>query len=536
MSTQSSPLPSQNDANAGQSWGPQILNISGIVAVTLACVAPLLIGLAGGWSFAQTAAYTGLALIYLLWIVALLMIEPVSNWAHRYFVPALLISGLLYLAMQSISGDPFLQPIAITVPLVFSVMHLPPLRAMATTALFVGLMVLGLLLHGWRAPQAILLPFAGYGAFSLFIFAIVRLLIEQTEARSRADRLAADLARQRDYLRHMAAVAATLTSDLELSAVLEQVAAAGRDLSQAGRVRVWLNADDQEPRLHLAAALPAASRAEVKPDADDSTFQVPLRSKGRRIGLLELCDLPAGGGPVEMELLQPLADAAAVAIENARLYEQARLSATLGERNRLARELHDTIAQGLTAATMQIEAAQRAFDRDPERARARLSRAHELNRATLDDVRRSVWSLAEPLADGALLGDILADLAQRFRERSGITVDYRAGHGLTVVSSAVATQVVRIVQEALTNVEKHAGAQQVELRIFGDAEELQIQVSDDGCGFDVQAPPVSANGSGFGLSSLHERSRLAGGRLELTSQPGQGTCVTLRLPLERYQE
>ncbi|MFY0100023.1 histidine kinase, partial [Acinetobacter baumannii] len=84
----------------------------------------------------------------------------------------------------------------------------------------------------------------------------------------------------------------------------------------------------------------------------------------------------------------------------------------LAERNRLARELHDTIAQGLTAVTMQLDAAQRSFDRDAERTRARLQRAHELARETLEDVRRSVWTLAAPLVDGAALRDALDDLTK----------------------------------------------------------------------------------------------------------------------------
>ncbi len=160
--------------------------------------------------------------------------------------------------------------------------------------------------------------------------------------------------------------------------------------------------------------------------ASSTGLVLPLVFKGATIGALELHGSQAGSfNEEDARLLQPFADAAAVAIENARLYEQAHLSATLTERNRLARELHDTIAQGLTAITMQLEAAQRSFDRDALRTRARLGRAHELARETLDNVRRSVWTLAAPLVDGQVLSEALNDLTQRFADRTGLPARYQ---------------------------------------------------------------------------------------------------------------
>jgi signal transduction histidine kinase len=214
--------------------------------------------------------------------------------------------------------------------------------------------------------------------------------------------------------------------------------------------------------------------------------------------------------------------------ENARLAEQARVAATLAERNRLARELHDTIAQGLTATTMQLEAAQRAFERDPQRARARLVRAHELVRTTLDDVRRSVWTLAEPLVDATHLPSELEALTQRFRERSGVPATFHHRGAAPQIDAAAATQLLRVAQEALTNIEKHAGARQVALELRVDEQQVQLAVRDDGCGFDPTTIR-SSDGSGFGLVSLRERARLAGATLALESAPGQGTCVTMAI-------
>lgn len=232
---------------------------------------------------------------------------------------------------------------------------------------------------------------------------------------------------------------------------------------------------------------------------------------------------------VEQRAARERADA--LAAENARLAAGAALSATLAERNRIARELHDTIAQGLTAATMQLEAAQRAFERDPERARARLARAHELARATLADVRQSVWLLGTPVVEGSALGAALAELTARFAERTGIAAGYTHSGADLELDGERAAQVLRIVQEALQNVERHANAGNVEVRSARASDgALSFWVRDDGRGFDPSSPPSSANGGGFGLNSLRERARLAGAALLIESAPGCGTRVSVSLP------
>jgi signal transduction histidine kinase len=215
--------------------------------------------------------------------------------------------------------------------------------------------------------------------------------------------------------------------------------------------------------------------------------------------------------------------------ELARLYEQAGMTATLAERNRLARELHDTIAQELTAVLMQLEAAQRSFDRDPARTRIRLTRAHELARAALDNVRRSVWTLAEPLIGPTELTEALDIAVQRFRERTALPARYQHHGPAPVLEAAAATQALRVVQEALQNIEKHAQAAEVLVESCVDQATVQITIRDDGVGFDVQNP-AAGMGSGFGLVSLRERARLAGGELTITSAVGAGTTVVLSIP------
>jgi signal transduction histidine kinase len=515
---------------------------SGLLAGLVACGVPLIGGLAAGWSEVDALGYGALALLYLTLTQLPRLPFALTRWLCRRVAAYLLLMGLLSLGLQIISGDPFIQPIVFTVPLVFAALEYPPPRAIGVALLYLGLMVLGLWLAGLREPEALAFPLIGYGTVMVLIFAFTRLSVEQTIARQRADALAATLAHERDYLAHLVAVTATLTRDLDLVAVLEQVAAAGCALAPAGQVRVWLR-DADDTTLRLAASVPPleteATPVEVRsltafsPTAD-MTLVLALTFKGAHIGMLELrdrVDVPFSNADVTR--LQPFADAAAVAIENARLYDQARLSATLAERNRLARELHDTIAQGLTAVTMQLEAAQRSFDRDPARARTRLKRAYDLTRDTLTDVRRSVWTLAAPLVDGQALPATLDDLAQRFAARTGLPVSYRHDGPPPRCDHATAAQVLRIVQEALQNVEKHAQATDVTVGSETRIDALCFWVQDNGVGFAPDAPAASAapSGTGFGLIGLRERVRLIGGTLQIESAPGAGTRVTLTIPI-----
>jgi signal transduction histidine kinase len=346
----------------------------------------------------------------------------------------------------------------------------------------------------------------------------------------------------------LAEITASLTRDLDLATVLEQAAAEGRALAHAVKACVWLRKDDGGQAVVLAAAVPwqepdvtntsaalwgAESIDLLATEASGARLIVPLVFKGATIGVLELQESPIGSFTSEdARLLQPFADAAAIAIENARLYEQAHMSATLAERNRLARELHDTIAQGLTAVTMQLEAAQRSFERDPARARARLGRAHELARQSLEEVRRSVWTLAAPLIDGQSLSAALEDLTVRFSSRTGLPASYEHQGMPPRIGHAAATQVLRIAQEALQNVEKHAHASAVAVGSAADDRQLRVWVRDDGIGF-APGAPASGNGNGFGLLSLRERARLAGGTLTVESAPGTGTHITVTVPLEQ---
>lgn len=501
---------------------------SGLVAGVLPSTLLMTIG---AHAIRNPALYAALLLLYVALLLSIIVRTRLTPWLWRHLWVFLLIISLVCCALQSQISESFLQPIIFLPPLVHAALIYPPGRIALVGMWLLGLMNLGIALNGMLDAQALLLPTFGYGTFMAFTYAFVRMSRQQLAARREAHRLATDLAQQRDYLTQLVAITATLTRDLELATVLEQVAEAGRALANADWARVWLDDADNEQVMRLAAAAPPEHTplSLPAPASDNEHLTLPLVFKDATIGRLELrANTGAPFTSDKVQLLQPFADAAAVAIENARLYEQARLSATLAERNRLARELHDTIAQGLTAVTMQLEAAGRSFARDPARARARIGRAHELARDTLDDVRRSVWTLAAPLVDGAGLSAALNDLTQRFAERTGLAACYQHNGSTPTLDHAAAAQVLRIVQETLQNVEKHAHAQRVLVMSDNDAQGLRVQVRDDGVGFAPEAAPTTANG-GFGLLSLRERARLAGGTLRVESAPGTGTQITVTI-------
>ena len=202
---------------------------------------------------------------------------------------------------------------------------------------------------------------------------------------------------------------------------------------------------------------------------------------------------------------------------------------TEAERNRLARDIHDSLGHHLTAIAVQLEKAAAFRDRDQATADQALTDARSSARQALDDVRMSVRALRgdQPPAQ---LSTMLADLVrQASAGRPRITLTVTGDEG--GISAAARTVLYRSAQEALTNVRRHGGAQEITVSAtFGDRE-ARLVVADDGRGFD---PGPHENGTagreGFGLLGMRERAALAGGHAEIDSRPGGGTTVTVTVP------
>ncbi|MFD7074889.1 sensor histidine kinase [Nocardioides sp. NPDC059952] len=215
--------------------------------------------------------------------------------------------------------------------------------------------------------------------------------------------------------------------------------------------------------------------------------------------------------------------------ENERLQEQllarSRESGVRDERERLAREIHDTIAQSLAGAVAQLQAAQGSDD--AEDVRRRVARATEMARTALVEARRSVQDLTPAELADAGLADALSTLVAGWRDDHGVEASFVVVGDATALHSEVEATLLRIAQEALANVAKHAGATRVGITLTFDDADVILDVRDDGSGFDPTAPRRS---SSFGLGVMRDRAERLTGALTLESAHDAGTAVSASIP------
>jgi ligand-binding sensor domain-containing protein/signal transduction histidine kinase len=205
-------------------------------------------------------------------------------------------------------------------------------------------------------------------------------------------------------------------------------------------------------------------------------------------------------------------------------------AAVLAERNRLAREIHDTLAQGFTGISVQLELVKRLLERAPQVAQTHLEQAQSLARASLAEARRSVWDLRSPALESHDLPAALKETAQRLTAGTPVQARVEVSGVYRRLSRAIEDHLLRIGQEALTNAIKHAQASRVELQLAFEPQRLRFSVRDDGRGFDTAAVPSQADGH-FGLLGMRERVAQLGGSLALNSRPNEGAEVVIEIPL-----
>lgn len=256
---------------------------------------------------------------------------------------------------------------------------------------------------------------------------------------------------------------------------------------------------------------------------------IPLYFKDRPLGIVNITapserKLTAD----ELRLLATIAYQVGIAVERGRLAEESTRLARAEERTRIAREIHDTLAQGLTAIGLDIEGALRHLEDSPERSRQRLERALATTHHSLEEARRSVVDLRAGPPDGRPLAEALEALGRTFTSDTGVPVQVRH-NSPKAVPLRIEAELYRIAQEALANVRKHASATRVEIELVSTAQGVRLSIRDDGVGFD---PGCDAS-DGQGLLGMRERVQLLDGRLRLTSHPGRGTGVSVRVPLQR---
>jgi two-component system NarL family sensor kinase len=287
-------------------------------------------------------------------------------------------------------------------------------------------------------------------------------------------------------------------------------------------------------KLALARGKTAGLRYHASVPLEVYAGDAPPAGEGlKRLGMLNVA------GPEwreldddELNLLRTIGDLLGVGIERARLHARRLESAQTEERNRLAREIHDTIAQSLSAITFQLEAAEallvRETEPEPERVRGSVTAALDLARKGLEEARRSVLDLRAAPLEGRTLAAALADLAANSGGAPEVTFEAAAIQGS--LPAAVEVGLYRIAQEALQNALHHATAARVLLRLETTPDGIRLIIEDDGQGFAVGD---TAGSSRFGLVGMRERARLLGGTFQLESSPGAGTRVTVEVPLAR---
>jgi len=259
-------------------------------------------------------------------------------------------------------------------------------------------------------------------------------------------------------------------------------------------------------------------------------LSVPMKTRLRTVGVLSIYNKQAEGGFTDRDadLATFFANQAAAAIENARLYEQTREYAVVEERNRLARELHDSVTQSLFSVTLLSEASLSLLDRDLPKARERLERANELAQGALAEMRALIFQLRPmTLQEEGLLSALKKHLAALV-SRQGRVVELQVTGAERRLPFAIEEAAFRIVQESLNNVVKHSEAPRVQVELDFGPSVLRVVTRDNGVGFD---PGVQPRADALGMASMRERAEGAGGRLIVDTALGRGTRVSAELPL-----
>ena len=373
----------------------------------------------------------------------------------------------------------------------------------------------------------------------------------------------AELERAVEGLEATTAIARALGSETDLARVLELIVKRGRALVRArtvvlllaeGNRLVAVAAAGQVDERTVGTAVPVegsvageilrAGGAERIGDVGarlgvhdeqlgvvgaETALLVPMRYRDRALGVLcafDRLDDPPGFGDREEELLQSFAASAATAVATAQSVEADRLRHSLRsaerERSRWARELHDETLQGLAALGVLLSSGLRAGGDALERA---ARQATDQVATEIANLRALITELRPAALDQLGLAAALEGLAQRAREVEGLEVSLELDVDESALDPELKTAVYRLVQEALTNIGKHAGATRVTVAVMQEPAGVTLEVADDGRGFDAAEPT-----EGFGVTGMRERAALMGGRLELTSTAA-GTVVAARFPL-----
>jgi signal transduction histidine kinase len=409
------------------------------------------------------------------------------------------------------------------------------------------------------------LPFPLDTFFVLGVVAIVAIVAAWYAFRL-IDRLTGDLFERHEALKYRnaalravydvsLAVSGQADPDETLAAIVEH---ARRLLGVDGALLVLCGPED-ELRLRAASAAPGVLAGETPMTEGSASGKAPSLGSGGEVaryvapGYSVRLEVPIGHGEArigtlslvtarprrfsdsDVDTLSALATQVNLALEAARLRDELRILAIQGERERIAREMHDGLAQVLAYVSTKSQAVDEMLvDGRVAEARKQLGELSAAARSVYVDVREAILSLSPPVLPERGLSSALEEYAARYAESSKLAVRFEATAeaNRAPLSAEVQTEVFGVAREALTNVRKHARAQRVTVALARDGSEVVLRISDDGVGFDSEKA-----GSGpekwphFGLAGMRERAEAVGGRIVWRSQPGSGSTVELRVPV-----
>jgi PAS domain S-box-containing protein len=269
-------------------------------------------------------------------------------------------------------------------------------------------------------------------------------------------------------------------------------------------------------------------RAHILAQGVISILIVPMLIAGKVEGVIGIrFTQPRKFRPEEMELAQSLAHQAMLAMQLSRLSAQSRESAVISERNRMARDIHDTLAQGFTGVIVQLEAAEDASSKGlTQEAHNHVARAGKLARYGLSEARRSVQALRLQGLDDGDLCTAMDDLFRKLTADTGLHLEFSLSGMPHALPPQWEDNLLRIAQEVVTNALRYAHATEFKARLQFEAQSLHLELRDNGCGFD---PALKHNG--FGLRGMRERTEQMGGEISVQSVVGAGTTILITLPL-----
>jgi signal transduction histidine kinase len=206
--------------------------------------------------------------------------------------------------------------------------------------------------------------------------------------------------------------------------------------------------------------------------------------------------------------------------------EKIRRASVLEERDRIAREFHDTLEQELAAITIQLDAVEAQLNGSPDTVRRLLGLARNMSRRSLSEARRSVWDLRSHLLENSDLAAALAEMAAPLSTASGVEIVVQSTGVPRKLPAITEHNLLRVTQEALANALKHSGAKKIIVALGYESSKVRLRLHDDGYGFDLLTVGQASSGH-FGLLDMRERAEKIGARFSLTSRPGYGTEILL---------